>query len=176
MAAAPHASEHAADAGHAADAAHGGEAAGAFPPFDTELFQHQLVWFALTFGLLYWLMSRFALPKVASVLEKRASTLKADLDEAAARGDAAESARQEAERASAAARAQARKTIDDMAAKTRAELAADQAKADAALAERIAAAEKRIGEARTKALAGVDEIAGDIAKAIVAKLAPGGAR
>jgi F-type H+-transporting ATPase subunit b len=175
MAAAPHPAEHASDAAHAADAAHGG-AAGGFPPFDASLFTHQLVWFAITFGVLYWLMSRFALPKVAQVLETRASTLKADLDEAASRGDAAETARQQAERASAAARAEARKTIDDMLARTQAELAADQAKADAALAERIAAAEKRIGAAQTKALAGVDEVAGDIAKAIVAKLAPGGAR
>ncbi len=162
MAAAPHGDAHGAEQA----------AGGAFPPFDVSTFAHQLVWFAITFGALYWFLSRHALPQVARVLETRATTRRLDLDAAAAQSEAAEQARQQAERASAAARAEARKTVDDMRAKMSAELAEEQAKVDTMLAERIAAAEARIGEARAKALASVDDLAADAARDIVAKLMP----
>jgi F-type H+-transporting ATPase subunit b len=147
-------------------------ASGGFPPFEFALFPHQLVWFALTFAALYFVLSRYTLPKVASVLARRAGTIKADLDAAATQSEAAERARQDAERAAASARAEARKTIDDMRAKVTAELADEQAKADAALAERIDAAEARINVARAKAMADVGPIAAELARDIVAKLAP----
>ena len=38
----------------------------AFPPFASETFASQLLWFALAFGLLYWLMSRVALPRIGA--------------------------------------------------------------------------------------------------------------
>jgi F-type H+-transporting ATPase subunit b len=148
------------------------EASGAFPPFDASLFPHQVAWFAITFAALYFLMSRLALPKVAAVIERRAATIKTDLEAAAVQSEAAEHARQEAERAAAQARAEARKTIDDMRAAVVAELSAEQAKADEALAARIAAAERRIGAARTKAMAEIGPIAAELARDIVAKLAP----
>lgn len=154
-------------------AAHGGEAAGAFPPFDATLFQHQLVWFALSFGALYWLMSRVALPRVEAVLATRASTIKGDLDAAVATSADAERAKFEAERATAEARAGARKIVDDMRAEMSAALAADRAKAEAELAARAEAAQARIDKARGEALAGVADMAGPLARDIVARLAPG---
>jgi alkylation response protein AidB-like acyl-CoA dehydrogenase len=112
----------AAEAPHGAEAAaHGGEhAAGAFPPFDVSLFPHQLIWFAIAFVALYILMSRVALPSVASVVDARAAKVQGDLDLAAETSAAAETARADAERATATARAGARKIVDDM----RAEMAA----------------------------------------------------
>ena len=35
-----------------------------FPPFDTSTFPSQLVWFFISFGFLYWYMSKRALPKI----------------------------------------------------------------------------------------------------------------
>ncbi len=65
------------DATHAADAAHGaaagGEHAASFPPFDASLFSSQLIWFAITFALLYYIVSRHILPNIASVVDKRAA-------------------------------------------------------------------------------------------------------
>jgi F-type H+-transporting ATPase subunit b len=166
-----------AEAPHGAEAAaHGAEhAAGAFPPFDVSLFPHQLIWFAIAFVALYILMSRVALPRVAEVVETRAATVKADLDAAASESAEAEQARIDAERATAEARAGARKIVDDMRAEMAAGLAADRAKAEGELLTRAEAAEKRIAAARGEAMAGVGPMADDLAKAIVAKLTAGAA-
>lgn len=165
----------AAEPAHGAEVAHGASggaehAAGAFPPFDASLFPHQIIWFAIAFLTLYYLMSRVALPRVAEVVDLRAKTLQGDLDTAAATSAAAETAKAEAERATAEARAGARKIVDDMRAEMAAALAGDRAKADEALAAQAAAAEKRIGEQRTQALSGVGAMADDLARDIVAKL------
>ena len=155
-------------AGHAAAA--GGEAS--FPPFDPVLFPSQLFWFALTFGALYFLMSRVALPKVGAVIAQREGTLKADRDGAAERAAAAEDAKAAMEKAIAKARADARALVEDMRAKTQAELGAEQDATDARLAARIGEAEAKIAAARDKSLAEVGAVATSLAAQIVDKLAP----
>ena len=84
----------AAQGGHGVEAgAHAAEGhSGVFPPFDFSLFPHQLFWFAVTFGALYWVLSRYVLPKVGSVIERRETKIKGDLDAAARENDAAEAA------------------------------------------------------------------------------------
>src|SRR6516165_4131211 len=44
---------------------------GVFPPFDSQTYPSQLLWLTLTFVALYLLMSRIALPRIASILEQR---------------------------------------------------------------------------------------------------------
>jgi F-type H+-transporting ATPase subunit b len=165
---------HAADAAHgAAEAgAHGGEAGGAFPPFDASTFGTQLFWFALTFLLLYLVVSRFVLPRVGSVLERRASAVKSDLDQAAQKSADAEEARVTMERAIAKARADARAMIDAARADITAKLTAEQEAAEKRLADRIAAAEGRVDAARQKALAEVPVLAEALAREIADKLTP----
>ena len=164
----------------AGEAPHGAEAAGhegaahaatSFPPFDASLFAPQLVWFALTFGALYFVMSRVALPRVTKVVETRASTVRTDLDVAAQTSAEADTAKAAAERATAEARAGARKIVDDMRAEMAAALAVDRAEAEAGVAKRAAAAEARIATTREQAMSGVGAIAADLAKDIVAQLA-----
>jgi F-type H+-transporting ATPase subunit b len=159
----------------ASEAAHGAEQV-AFPPFDPTLFPSQLVWFALTFGALYFILSRFALPKVASVLAQRAATVKGDLDAAAIQSAAADDARTAMERASAKARADARAMIDAARADVQAKLSAEQEQAEARLSERINAAEAKVDAERKKALAEVPAMAEGLARDIADKLAPAGAR
>jgi F-type H+-transporting ATPase subunit b len=80
--------EHATDAGHGATHAGtevpGGAHEGAFPPFDSTHFMSQLIWLAITFGALYLLMSRVALPRVAAILKERSDKIASDLDAAKA--------------------------------------------------------------------------------------------
>lgn len=180
MAVAPHGSEveHAVDAAahgdaaHAAEAgAHGGEhASSAFPPFDSSLFASQLFWFALTFGALYWVLSRYVLPKVSAVLAQREATVKGDLDAAAIQSAAAEDARAAMEKATAKARADARAMIDKARADMTAKLTAEQEQAEARLAERIRASEEKVGAARAKALSEVPGIAESLARDIADRI------
>ena len=168
----PHAATDAAHGAAADAAAHGGEAGGAFPPFDASTFGTQLFWFALTFLLLYLVVSRFVLPRVASVLERRAGAVKNDLDQAAQKSADAEEARATMERATAKARSDARAMIEAARADITAKLTAEQEAAEKRLAERIAAAEGRVDAARQKALAEVPALAEGLAREIADKLTP----
>jgi len=173
MAALPPIDPHAAEAAHgAADAAaHGGEAGG-FPPFEASLFGSQLFWFVITFGVLYIVLSRFVLPRIGGVLEKRASTIQGDLDQAAQKSAEAEHARANMERAVAKARADARAMVDAARAEVTAKLAAEQEAAEKRLGERITQAEAKVDAARQKALADVPALAETLARDIADKIAP----
>src|SRR5215213_2786594 len=56
---------------HATTEAEGGHAKIAFPPFDASTFGSQVLWFAITFAVLYALMSRVAIPQIGSIIDKR---------------------------------------------------------------------------------------------------------
>ncbi len=58
------------------------EHGGGFPPFESHTFASQLIWLALAFGLLYYLMDKIALPRIQAILHDRATRLSSDLDEA----------------------------------------------------------------------------------------------
>ncbi|MCA3572563.1 MAG: F0F1 ATP synthase subunit B', partial [Aestuariivirga sp.] len=60
------------EAGHTTETTgHEGAANAPFPPMDTSTFPSQIFWLVIFFGLLYLLMSRLVLPKMAAVLDKR---------------------------------------------------------------------------------------------------------
>ena len=138
-----------------------------FPPFDTQYWAPQIIWLAIVFGALYLLMSRLALPRVASILEARASTIANDLD-------TAHKARADANAASAAhdqqlteARAKSQATAQETQARLTAEADVRRKALEADLGAKLAAAEAQIGEMKTRAMTNVDEIARDTAAAIV---------
>jgi F-type H+-transporting ATPase subunit b len=154
------------------EATHAGteEHSGAFPPFDGAYFGGQLLWLAITFGALYIIMSRVALPRIGSILETRRTRIEGDLREA-------ERLRQETEKAAAAyeaALAEARKNAHAIAEETRAGIKADiegrRADVEASLAKRVAEAEGRINAGKAQALTNVGAIAAETAQALVAKI------
>ena len=53
-----------------------------FPPFDKTTFPSQLFWLAFTFVILYLLMARVALPRIAAIIEKRKGQIDDDLADA----------------------------------------------------------------------------------------------
>jgi F-type H+-transporting ATPase subunit b len=166
-----HATEGAADA-HGATATGAGTEAHSevFPPFDPASFGSQLLWLAITFAALYFLMSRVALPRIGSILETRRTRIEGDLKEA-------ERLRQETEKAAAAyeaALAEARKNAHGIAEETRAGIKADidgrRADVEAGLAKVVSEAEARIQTEKEAALTNVSSIAAETAQALVAKI------
>ncbi|MBU1176810.1 MAG: F0F1 ATP synthase subunit B [Alphaproteobacteria bacterium] len=157
---------------HTSTEAHGGEEhGGAFPPFDPATFGSQLLWLAITFAALYFLMSRVALPRIGEILEVRRDRIEGDLAEA-------DRLRQKTDQAMAdyeAALNQARNKAHGIAEATRGEIRheteSSRAAVEADLAERVAAAEQSIQATKTEALKNVDEIAAQTAQAVVAAIA-----
>ena len=151
-----------------AAAPHDGKAA--FPPFASETYASQLLWFAIAFGLLYFVMSRIALPRVAAVMENRSQRISGDLAEA-------ERLRAESEAAGAAyekslndARAKAKAIAQEMREALTAESESQRKRLEAELHDRLAAAEATIRTRTTEAMGNVRGIAAETATAIVERL------
>ncbi|MCJ2143590.1 F0F1 ATP synthase subunit B' [Methylobacterium sp. E-066] len=143
---------------------------GAFPPFETSGFLSQLIWLALAFGLLYYLMDKVALPRIQAILHARAERLRADLDQAQAMKTEADAAGIAYETALRDAQGKAR----DIAQTTRNELAAEaetKRKAlEAELNAKLSSAEATIRTRTEAAMGNVRSIAGEAASAIVERL------
>ncbi len=153
-----------------AEAPHG-EHSGGLPQLNPETFPTQIFWLALTFGLLYWLMAKRALPRVAEVLEERQERIDRDLNKAATLKEEAEAVMGGVDKALAEARAEAQAVI----AKTVAEIdganSARQSQLGADIAERLREAEARIQAAKDQAVANVRSAAADIAREVARKVA-----
>ena len=143
---------------------------GGFPPFQSETFASQLFWLAIAFVLLYALMSKLALPRVASIIDSRQKHIADDLAEAARfKGDSdAAVAAYEKALADARTRAQA------IATETRERQAAEADKRRKTLEDelnvKLADAEKTIATTKQAAMSNVRTIAEDAARAIVERL------
>lgn len=154
----------------AADAAHGGAEAVGMPQLDFSSYPNQIFWLVVTLVLIYLILSKLALPRIASVLAERQGTITGDLAAAEElKGKAAE-AEEAYEKALADARAEAQRVIAEAKAELQAEIDAATAKADAEIAVRAAESEKAIAGIRESARESVKTVAGDVARDIVAAL------
>lgn len=142
----------------------------AFPPLDATTFAPQLVWLAIAFGVLYWLLSRLALPRIGQVMEERRERVQRDLSEAERLKTETDAALKAYEQSHAEARGRAQGIAKEMRDKLAARADQERQRLDADLAAKIAGTEKQIAETKARALAGVNEIAAETASAIVAKL------
>ncbi len=151
-----------------ADGSHG--AASAFPPFDTASFSSQLFWLTITFGFLYWMLSKRLLPRLGGVIEHRADGIRADLVEADHLKTQTEKSLKAYEDALATAKANASGIAKTQRDSLTAETDRERAAVDAQMAAKVADAEKRIAAGKKTALAAVGAVAADTAGEIVAKL------
>lgn len=156
---------------HATTEAHGGEhESGVFPPFDPATFPSQLLWLAITFGALYLLMSKIALPRIGSILENRKGIIDADLAAADASRQKTDAAIAAYEAALAAAKAKAQGIANESREAIQSDLAAKRSAVEADLTAKVAAAEARISATKAEALTHVDEIATETAQTVVTQL------
>ena len=149
---------------------HEGGAQSSFPPFDASTFPSQILWFFIAFGLLYWFMSKRALPQLGAVIEERRARIARDLDDATAMQQRADAAAAAHEKTLADARAKALSVAQAARDQLAAESAAKRKNLEDELAARLAAADRQIAAARTEAMTKVAGIARDAAQAIVERL------
>ena len=142
----------------------------AMPQLDPSTFSNQIFWLLVTLVVIYLVLSRIALPRIAAVLAERSGTITNDIA-------AAEELKQKASEAEAAylqALADARAEAADIVAKTKADIQADLnaelAKADEKIAAKAAEGEAAIAEIRANAIASVSEIATETTAAIVSAM------
>lgn len=149
---------------------HDGGHKGAFPPMDATTFPSQIFWLVIFFALLYLLMSKLALPKMAAVLEKRHKTIESDLAKASALKNETETAIQSYEKALADARAKAQAIAAETRAKMNAEMEAERTALEQKIGAKTAEAEAKIAAAKASAMKDVGEVAAETAAEIVSEL------
>jgi F-type H+-transporting ATPase subunit b len=142
----------------------------AFPPFQAQHFPSQLLWLTLTFILLYALMSKVALPRIAAILADRSRRISDDLAAAQRFKEQSEAANAVYQKSLADARSRAQGIANENREKQAAAADVTNKRLEAQLHEKLAAAEQSIAATRTAAMGNVGSIAVETATAIVERL------
>ncbi|HTE37807.1 MAG TPA: hypothetical protein VK630_14795 [Reyranella sp.] len=145
-------------------------AGGGMPQLDFHDFAPQLVWLAITFVVLYLVMSKLAVPLISDTLDKRQAKIQSDLDAAEKASEDTRALVAAYEKRLADAREEARRL-------QRERNEADSTAATARLTElgdklnaRIDEAEQRIAGQRAQVMEGLEDMAHDIAADVYSKL------
>jgi F-type H+-transporting ATPase subunit b len=140
------------------------------PQLCADWMPNQIFWLLITLVAIYFVLSRIALPRIATVLAERQGTITNDLAAAEDLKQKAVEAEEAYNKALADARAEAQTILAQNKADMQAELDKAIAKADAEIAAKAAESEKAISEIRASAVESVEAVAKDTAGAIVAAL------
>ncbi len=140
------------------------------PQLDYATWPNQIFWLAVTLVVIYLVLSRVALPRIGAVLAERSSTITNDLAAAEELKQKAVAAEKAYNDALATARVEAAKIVAEAKAEIQKDLDKATALADAGIAAKVAESETLINEIRAGALESVTEVAKDTAKEIVAAL------
>ena len=141
-----------------------------FPPFDASTFPAQILWLAITFGALYYVMAKIALPRVGAVISERKARIAKDLDDATAMQQQADAAAAAHQKTLADARLKAQGLAQEARDRLAAEAETRRKTLEGELAARLALAEQQIAETRAQAMTNVESIAREAAGAIVERL------
>jgi len=141
-----------------------------FPPFQSQYYPSQFLWLALSFLLLYVLMSKVALPRIGSIIAARSKRIADDIASANNFKERADAAHAAYEKALADARSRAQAIANTTREQQAAAAEETNKRLEAQLHERLAAAEKSIAATRGAAMGNVGAIAADTAAAIVERL------
>lgn len=137
------------------------------PQLCGEWMGNQIFWLVIAIVVIYFILSRVALPRIAAVLAERQGTITNDIATAEELKQKAEAAEAAYNQALADARAEAQKIVAEAKAEIQAELDEATAKADAEIAAKAAESEAKIAEIRAGALQSIETVAKDTAGEIV---------
>lgn len=153
---------------------HGADAAAAtevgMPQLDFSTFPNQIFWLLVTLVVIYFVLSKIALPRISSVLSERSGTIMKDIAAAEELKLQAKAAEDAYNQALAEAKAEAQRISAETRDAIQAELAKATVKADAEIAAQTVESEKAIGEIRAGAMDAVKDVAKDTAKEIISAL------
>ena len=144
--------------------------AAGLPQLDIATFPPQLIWLTITFVALYIMMSRVALPRISQVLEERQHKIEDNLKKAQTLKEEAEAAAQAYEKALGKAKAEAHGIMLETHNRIAEEAASKQAELSSELEVEIKAAEARILAAKDAAMAGLSDVAADVALSAAQKV------
>jgi len=147
----------------------GGSAIG-MPQLCTDWMANQAFWLVVTLIIMYLVLSKVVLPRIANVLAERQGTIQNDIAAAEDLKLKAVEAEAAYQKALADARTEAANIVDATKAEMQGQLDVAIAKADAEIAAKAAESEKAIAEIRASAVDSVKTVAKDTAKEIVAAL------
>ena len=131
---------------------------------------NQVFWLVVTLVVIFFILSRIALPRIAAVLSERQETIANDLAAAEDLKAKAQEAEDAYNKALADARAEAQSIIAAAKEDINAELAEANEKAEAEIAAKAAEGEKKIADIRASAMESVREVAEATAKELVAAM------
>ncbi len=140
------------------------------PQFDIATFPTQIFWLAVSFIVLYILMSRIALPRVGSVLEERQTRIDDNLSLAEQLNAEAKSEAEAYENSLIDARAKARAVIQEVTQDAANEAQRRHDTLGEELTTKVKSAETRIKQAKETAIDGVREAARDVTATTVQHL------
>ena len=143
------------------------------PQLDFATFPNQIFWLVVTLIVVYFVMSRVALPRIASVLAERHGAIQSDLDKAEQMKTQAVEAEAAYNQALVDARAEAQTIVADARAEIQKDLDAAMAKADAEIAAKTAESAVALKEISDSAAAAVKEVANSTSAEIVKTMMPG---
>ncbi|WP_210878354.1 F0F1 ATP synthase subunit B' [Roseovarius autotrophicus] len=146
------------------------ESASGLPQLDFSTFGNQIFWLLVALVVIYFILSRVALPRIAAVLAERQGTITNDLAAAEDLKVKAVEAEEAYKKALADARTEAQKIVAETKAAIKADLDKANEKADQEIKARTAEGEKALAEIRDGALEAVRDVAKDVTAELVSAM------
>jgi F-type H+-transporting ATPase subunit b len=140
------------------------------PQLEVQWFASQIFWLVVMFSLLYWLLTRKALPRLTEVIDSRHARIAKDLEEAQRQRAEAEDALRRYEQQIEAAREEAQTLLGETLSRLQDQEARRQKELDEKLSGLLREAEERIAKAKADALKDLEEGAAIAAQAAIERL------
>lgn len=140
------------------------------PQLDPAVFSPQLIWLAISFAILYLVMARSALPKIANILGERENRIADDLRISEELKDESKELEAKHDKAHAEAKAEANRILSAARTQMQATIDTKRNETEGKLSDEVHAAEATIATAKAEAMDELEDMAVEACGAIVERL------